>query len=372
MNVTLNATILPIDDPLVQLSTVEQQIVDEDGPTVWFDTSQYITDPEGAPLSMQINGLSQGEGELLSWFVEPSNDTIRFTPLSNANGAEVFTLTVSDGFNTPLSIDVPYRVNAMNDAFDVTESAWEIALAEEETLLLSLLDFAVDADGDALIWELESESPTKSQMAISGQELLISALVDANGIDNGWWLNVTDGDVVFEKRITLTINPEPDRPVLSNGSITKTSENTLLLEWLWSDTDPDSQMDVIVNLDGALQSGTMNCDTTLTNAWCSQIFTAEQVEGTTLQFDIVARDSAFADVSIRLAYTVPIEPKTPSSDSDEASSGSSTLIAAVIIVPLVALVGWMLFQVRKPPQQPEPDDQSGGLLARAERKINES
>ena len=131
-------------------------------------------------------------------------------------------------------------------------------------------------------------------------------------------------------------------------------------------------MDVIVNLDGALQSGTMNCDTTLTNAWCSQIFTAEQVEGTTLQFDIVARDSAFADVSIRLAYTVPIEPKTPSSDSDEASSGSSTLIAAVIIVPLVALVGWMLFQVRKPPQQPEPDDQSGGLLARAERKINES
>ena len=372
LNVTLNGSILPIDDPLIQLSTVEQQIVDEDGPTVWFDTSQYVTDPEGAPLSMEINGLSQGEGNLLSWFVEPSNDTIRFTPLSNANGAEVFTLTVSDGFNTPLSIDVPYRVNAMNDAFDVTESAWDIALAEEETLLLSLLDFAVDADGDALVWELESDSATKSQMAISGQELLISALVDANGIDNGWWLNVTDGEVVFEKRITLTISPEPDQPVLSNGSITKTSDNTLLLEWLWSDTDPDSQMDVIVNLDGVLQSGTMNCDSSLMNAWCSQLFTAEQVEGTTLQFDIVARDSAFADVSIRLQYTVPIEPETPSSDSDDASSGSSTLIAAVIIVPLVALVGWMLFQVRKPPQQPEPEDQSGGLLARAERKINES
>jgi hypothetical protein len=369
LNVTLNASILPINDPLIQISTVGQQVVDEDSPAVWFDASQYISDPEGAPLSMEINGLLQGEGELLAWFVEPSNDTIRFTPLPNANGAEVFTLSASDGFNTPLSIDVPFRVNAMNDAFDVTESAWDIALEEEGTLLLSLLDFAVDTDGDALVWELESEGSTKSQMAISGQELLISALIDVNGIDNGWWLNVTDGDDVFEKRITLTISPEPDRPILSNGSITKTSDDTLLLQWVWSDADPDSEMDVIVNLNGVLQSGIIDCDS---SGVCSQIFTAEQVEGEILQFDIIAKDSAFADVSMRVQYTVPIESETPSSDSDGSSSGSSTLLAAVIIVPLVALVGWMLLQVRKPPQQPEPEDQSGGLLARAERKINES
>jgi hypothetical protein len=369
LNVTLNASILPINDPLIQISAVGQQVVDEDSPAVWFDASQYISDPEGAPLSMEINGLLQGEGELLAWFVEPSNDTIRFTPLPNANGAEVFTLSASDGFNTPLSIDVPFRVNAMNDAFDVTESAWDIALEEEGTLLLSLLDFAVDTDGDALVWELESEGSTKSQMAISGQELLISALIDVNGIDNGWWLNVTDGDDVFEKRITLTISPEPDRPILSNGSITKTSDDTLLLQWVWSDADPDSEMDVIVNLNGVLQSGIIDCDS---SGVCSQIFTAEQVEGDILQFDIIAKDSAFADVSMRVQYTVPIESETPSSDSDGSSSGSSTLLAAVIIVPLVALVGWMLLQVRKPPQQPEPEDQSGGLLARAERKINES
>ena len=369
LNVTLNASILPINDPLIQISTVGQQVVDEDSPAVWFDASQYISDPEGAPLSMEINGLLQGEGELLAWFVEPSNDTIRFTPLPNANGAEVFTLSASDGFNTPLSIDVPFRVNAMNDAFDVTESAWDIALEEEGTLLLSLLDFAVDTDGDALVWELESEGSTKSQMAISGQELLISALIDVNGIDNGWWLNVTDGDDVFEKRITLTISPVPDRPILSNGSITKTSDDTLLLQWVWSDADPDSEMDVIVNLNGVLQSGIIDCDS---SGVCSQIFTAEQVEGEILQFDIIAKDSAFADVSMRVQYTVPIESETPSSDSDGSSSGSSTLLAAVIIVPLVALVGWMLLQVRKPPQQPELEDQSGGLLARAERKINES
>ena len=369
LNVTLNASILPINDPLIQISTVGQQVVDEDSSAVWFDASQYISDPEGAPLSMEINGLLQGEGELLAWFVEPSNDTIRFTPLPNANGAEVFTLSASDGFNTPLSIDVPFRVNAMNDAFDVTESAWDIALEEEGTLLLSLLDFAVDTDGDALVWELESEGSTKSQMAISGQELLISALIDVNGIDNGWWLNVTDGDDVFEKRITLTISPEPDRPILSDGSITKTSDDTLLLQWVWSDADPDSEMDVIVNLNGVLQSGIIDCDS---SGVCSQIFTAEQVEGDILQFDIIAKDSAFADVSMRVQYTVPIESETPSSDSDGSSSGSSTLLAAVIIVPLVALVGWMLLQVRKPPQQPELEDQSGGLLARAERKINES
>ncbi|MGB1955094.1 MAG: Ig-like domain-containing protein, partial [Candidatus Poseidoniaceae archaeon] len=372
LNVTLNGSILPIDDPLIQLSIVEQQVVDEDSPSIWFDVSQYISDPEGAPLSIEVNGLTQGEGELLSWMVESSNETIRFTPLLNANGAEVFTLTASDGFNTPLSIDVPFRVNPMDDAFDVTNSAWEIELAEEETLLLNLLDFAVDPDGDALIWQLESDGSTKSQMAISGQEFLISGLIDANGIDNGWWLNVTDGETVFEKRITLTISPEPDRPTLSNGSITKISENTLQLEWIWTDTDPDSEMDVIVNLDGVVQSGTMNCDSLLFTSSCTQLFTGEQIEGSILQFDIIARDPAFADVSMRIQYTVPLEPKISSGDSDDTSSGGSTLIAAVIIVPLVALVGWMLFQVRKPPQQPEPEDQSGGLLARVERKINQS
>ena len=58
-------------------------------------------------------------------------------------------------------------------------------------------------------------------------------------------------------------------------------------------------------------------------------------------------------------------------DDPEANSGG-TFIAALIIVPLLALIGWLLFQFRKPPQEPVQDVASGGLLARAEAKIGQS
>ena len=47
-------------------------------------------------------------------------------------------------------------------------------------------------------------------------------------------------------------------------------------------------------------------------------------------------------------------------------------VAAIIIVPLVAIVGWLLLQFRKPPKNPVPEASSGGLLARAEAKVNQS
>ena len=73
--------------------------------------------------------------------------------------------------------------------------------------------------------------------------------------------------------------------------------------------------------------------------------------------------------------SIIIEGTTPANTNDgddsEANSGG-TLVAAVIVVPLVAIVGWLLLQFRRPPQEPVPEATSGGLLARAEAKIKES
>ena len=100
-NVTLNGRVIPVDDQIIQLTTINQQTLIEDGESLYFNYSDYFIDPEQQPLTVLINGESQGEGNIVSWNVSNDMQLIAFTPLRNANGAEVLQLSISDGFNPP-------------------------------------------------------------------------------------------------------------------------------------------------------------------------------------------------------------------------------------------------------------------------------
>jgi hypothetical protein len=369
-NITLNGSVIPVNDQIIQLSTINQQTLTEDGQSLYINYSTYFTDPEQQPLTVLINGESQGEGNVVSWSVSSDLPLIAFTPLPDANGAEVLQLSISDGFNPPLFTDVPLRIEAVDDDFVVDESAWTIAMDEEETLLVDLSTFASDVDGDALTWTVEANDESKLAVALSGQELLISARLDEWGVDSGWWLNVSDGTTTFSKKLNVTINPQPDRPTLSNASSTPLDASTLLVTWEWSDADGD-EMDVQLRINGVDSTGQRTCDDF---GACSESVDIDLQPGTLLNIDILARDPAFADVVLRLNSVIIDDGSSTSTDDGddtEARSGGS-LVAAVIIVPLLAVIGWLLFQFRKPPQEPVQDTSSGGLLARAEAKVNQS
>ena len=367
-NVTLNGRVIPVDDQIIQLTTINQQTLIEDGESLYFNYSDYFIDPEQQPLTVLINGESQGEGNIVSWNVSNDMQLIAFTPLRNANGAEVLQLSISDGFNPPLFADVPLRIEAVDDDFVVDESAWTIAMDEEETVLLSLTTFASDIDGDALTWTIESNRDSKVVAALSGQELLITARLDEWGTDTGWWLNVSDGSTTFSKELNVSIAPQPDRPTLSNASVERTGSTNLQISWMWSDSDGDA-MDVIIQIDGDEKLGERACDA---QDVCSERFEMDLQPGSTVNIDIIARDSSFSDVSTRLQYIVPDEESTSTTGDNSESESGGTLVAAIIIVPLLAVIGWLLFQFKKPPQEPQQASSSGGLLARAEATINQS
>ena len=369
-NVTLNASIVPVNDQIVQLSTINQQTLTEDGETFYLNYSEFFFDPEQQPLTVRIDGSSQGVGNIVSWSVSSDLTLIAFTPLPDASGAEVLQLSISDGFNPALLANVPLRVEAVDDDFDVNESAWDIAMDEEETLLVDLASFAFDVDGDALIWTIEGTNNSKAVAALSGQELLISARMDEWGNDSGWWLNVTDGATVFSKALNLSIAPQPDRPVLANASSTFVDATTLRVAWEWSDADGDD-MDVQLRINGVDWNGQRSCDAF---GACTESGELTYEIGALLNIDIIARDASFSDVVVRLNSRIVENDSSPPTDEvgDEEEKSSGTLVAAVIIVPLLALVGWLLFQFRKPPQEPQQAVSSGGLLARVEAKINES
>jgi hypothetical protein len=369
-NVTLEGRILPVNDQLIQLSTIDQQTLTEDGASLFINYGDYFVDPEGQPLTVLINGASQGSGDVVSWSVSNDLPLIEFTPLPDENGAEVLQLSISDGFNPPLLTDVPLRIEAVDDDFVVDETAWSIGLEEEETVLLDLATFASDIDGDALAWSVESKEESKVILALSGQELLVSALVDEWGNDSAWWLNVTDGETVFSKRLDVAISPLPDRPTLANASLTQTNGSSLIVAWDWFDADGDL-MDVQLRLNGEDTTGQRTCDV---SGSCSEVLEFTFQPGALLSIDILARDPSFSDVVVRLQTLVDDDGSSTNvdeADDPEANSGG-TFIAGLIIVPLLAIIGWLLFQFRKPPQEPVEDVASGGLLARAEAKIGQS
>ena len=367
-NVTLLGRVLPINDQIIQLSTIGQQTLIEDGESILLPYLDYFEDPEQQPLTVLINGESEGVGGLIEWNVSNDLPLIEFTPLPNASGAEVLQLSISDGYNTPLIADVPLRIEAVDDEFVVDETAWSLEMNEEETLLVDLTAFAYDVDGDTLTWSVESAGSSKAMAALSGQELLVSALLDEWGTDAGWWLNVTDGSVVFSKILNISIEPLPDRPVLSNASVEQTDDSHLSIAWTWADAD-GGEMDVILRLNGNEVEGMRTCDAT---GFCSEILEVNLQPADILNIDIIAKDSSFADVSTRVQYFVA-EGQSSSTITNETDSGSGNiLIAALIIVPLFAAVCWLLLQFKKPPEEPDLESSSGGLLARVEARLNES
>ena len=367
-SVILNGSILPVNDQIIQLSTIEQQTLIEDGESLYIDYSQYFTDPEQQPLTVLINGESQGVGNTVSWNVSNDLSLIAFTPLPDANGAEVLQLSITDGFNPSILADVPLRIEAVDDDFVVDESAWTITMDEEETVLVGLAAFASDVDGDALTWTVELDGDSKVVAALSGQELLLSARLDEWGVDSGWWLNVSDGTTTFSKMLNLTINPQPDRPTLSNATVERTGASNLTVTWVWDDADGDD-MDVTLRFDGIDKTGERTCDA---QGECTERFEMALQPGALINIDVIARDPSFSDVSTRLQYLVPEDQSTSTAGDDTESNSGGTLVAALIIVPLLAVIGWLLFQFRKPPQEPVREASSGGLLARAEAKANQS
>jgi hypothetical protein len=162
----------------------------------------------------------------------------------------------------------------------------------------------------------------------------------------------------------------PDQPTISNASASTPDATTLRIAWDWYDADGDT-MDVEIQINGVESNGTRECSEM---GACTEINAIAFEPGSIINIDIIARDSEFPDVVVRL-NSIRIIDSTPTNtgDGDDSKSSSNgAFVAAIIIVPLVAIIGWLLLQFRKPPQKPVPEVSSGGLLARAEAKVNQS
>lgn len=229
-NLTVNVTVLPVDDRVVQHSVIPQQQAVEDGMSLVVDIANFVSDPEGqqivVTLAREYTGLR----------VNTTLATILIDPQTHWNGAELVELYVSDGVTEQISIFVPINIAPIDDIIQFSESSLEIDMNEDEVTILNLQNYTIDVDGDDLIYQVTGFSDIVG-LSLTGNELVISGNPDMFGISQ-FELNVSDGTNVSIMSLIINTKSVPDLPIVGISTVSIVGDSISVL-WTISDADGD-------------------------------------------------------------------------------------------------------------------------------------
>jgi len=184
-----------------------------------------VTLAEDTPSAATAIGATDLDGDALTFVVKagaaPTKGTVSFangaftyTPTANANGADSFTIVVSDGKGGTAEQAVTVTITPVNDA--PTAPATGSVTIDEDTPSAATAIGATDLDGDALTYAVKAgAAPTKGTVSFAGDTFTYTPNHNANGADS-FTIVITDaGDATVEQAVSVTITPDP-RPLPTN------------------------------------------------------------------------------------------------------------------------------------------------------------
>ena len=381
----LSVVMTPVNDPPVKSGTVPIQEMDEDGASIVFDLGNVVSDPEGEPLDLLIEGEKTGEQGPVLFSIE--GERITLTPLLNAHGATVLQILVSDGENPSVLVEMAVVVNPVNDPVIVNISAWgNLSMVEDTPFTLALSPLAYDVDGDPLTWSLEGNLDVLSVSLFNNSFELVPAS-DAFGIYEGLWLNVSDGSVTHSENLSLTIASVGDLPFVAIESVQGMSGSTVNMYWSVTDVDGTVNTEATVSVDGTVVDVSHSCLSSNGGVYqCVTLLPISPGLDTSVYIELEVFDDELERSVIASKVFDPLSDNASNdqqSESDEDSSDGALPImvaAGGVVLALLAGVAFVLMRSRgegemKPSSEPEaevestiPDSNKGsGLLARAER-----
>ncbi|EMV2053513.1 tandem-95 repeat protein [Vibrio parahaemolyticus] len=233
---TVNFTVAPVADIVADSVTVV-----EDTPTIIKVLGNDTFEGDDKVVSLDTNnGPANGTVS-----INPDG-SVTYTPNDNYHGTDSFTYIVTSGGvseSTTVSVDV----TPVNDAPVAKD---DIATTQEDTAVtIDVLPNDSDMDGDKLSIQSASVPEAQGKVEIVEGKLVFTPSENFNG-DAEITYTITDGQLTDEAKVTVTVNPVNDAPIIKVEAVESITEDavstdTVVATLTARDTDtPEDQLTV--------------------------------------------------------------------------------------------------------------------------------
>ncbi len=210
---TVNFTVAPVADIVADKATVV-----EDTPTIIKVLGNDTFEGGDQVVSLDTNnGPANGTVS-----VNPDG-SVTYTPNDNYHGTDSFTYIVTSG-GVSESTTVNVDVTPVNDALVAKD---DIATTQEDTAVtIDALPNDTDADGDKLSIESASVPKEQGTVEVVNGKLVFTPAENFNG-DAEITYTVTDGQLTDEAKVTVTVNPVNDAPIIKVDAVESITEDAV-------------------------------------------------------------------------------------------------------------------------------------------------
>ncbi|HGZ6885669.1 TPA: tandem-95 repeat protein [Vibrio parahaemolyticus] len=233
-----NLDILPINDAPNAKNDV---ITTEEDTAVTIDVLVNDSDVEGDVLSIQSASVPSEQGS-----VGIVDGKLVFTPAENFNGEATITYIVTDGDLTD-EANVTVTVTPVNDSPVAVDDT--VSTQEDTVVTIDVLPNDSDVDGDKLSIQSASVPEAQGKVEIVEGKLVFTPAENFND-DAEITYTVTDGQLTDEAKVTVTVNPVNDAPIIKVDAVESITEDavntdTVVATLTVRDTDtPEDQLTV--------------------------------------------------------------------------------------------------------------------------------
>ena len=203
------------DAPAASLATATTS---EDA-SVILDVLSQASDIDGDTIV--IFGITQGQ----KGSVSVTNNKIVYSPMTNANGDDTFTYTLSDGHGGIITKTANVTINAVNDA--PVAGLGAAVTIEDRSVILDVLAQASDVDGDNVTIAGVGQGQ-KGVVSIVNNKVVYIPNANVNGNDSFTYTLIDGHGGTTIRTINMSITPEND-PLSANLTAAGTIEDTAVI-----------------------------------------------------------------------------------------------------------------------------------------------
>jgi len=203
-------------------------------------------DPEGGLLITIIDSLNLP----LNGDVRIDGQNIIYTPNADFTGVDRFDYIICDDGNPTKCSEATITISVTNSPPIAINDTINTTINNAITIEVLLND--LDIENGNLNTTLDgSQLPTNGVLSIDGNDIIYTPIVGFNGTDQFHYIVCDDGNPILCDTAIVIVNVNNNFPIAINDTLIITSNNTVSIDVVSNDTDPDDGV-LNINIDSTL------------------------------------------------------------------------------------------------------------------------